>query len=105
PIAAAIERDLASLPETDITWRTPGGAERLDRLSISAWLDQQGASGWLRRLIEVAYTTEMGLECERQSALNLITFLDPGTEHFRVFGDSDERFHVRGGNDLIVQGL
>ncbi|HET6602945.1 MAG TPA: NAD(P)/FAD-dependent oxidoreductase [Xanthomonadaceae bacterium] len=110
PISAAIERDLASLPDEDITYRTPGGAEALDRMSITQWLDAQGldaqgASGWLRRLIQVAYTTEMGLECDRQSALNLITFLDPGTEHFRIFGDSDERFHVRGGNDLIVQGL
>lgn len=106
PLAAAIERDLASLPDDDITYRTPGGAAgALDRLSISEWLDAQGASGWLRTLIEVAYTTEMGLECDRQSALTLITFLDPGTGHFRIFGDSDERFHVRGGNDGIVHAL
>jgi monoamine oxidase len=68
-------------------------------------LDRNGASGWLRALIEVAYTTEMGLECEEQSALNFLTFIDPGTEAFRIFGESDERFHVRGGNDRIVQGL
>ena len=105
PLAAALERDLTTLPEEDITWRHPGGTEALDRMSISQWLDAQRASGWLRTLIEVAYTTEMGLECEQQSALNLITFLDPGTEHFRIFGESDERFHVRGGNDLVVQGL
>jgi monoamine oxidase len=105
PLAVAIERDLASLPDADITYSTPGGAEALDRMSITQWLDAQGAGGWLRKLIEVAYTTEMGLDCERQSALNLITFLSPGTEQFRIFGDSDERFHVRGGNDRIVQGL
>ena len=106
PLSAAIERDLATLPDDDITYRTPGGAAgALDRLSISEWLDAQGASGWLRTLIEVAYTTEMGLECDRQSALNLVTFLDPGTDHFRIFGDSDERFHVRGGNDGIVHAL
>ncbi|TAH43108.1 MAG: FAD-dependent oxidoreductase, partial [Gammaproteobacteria bacterium] len=73
--------------------------------SISQWLDRQGASGWLRKLIEVAYTTEMGLECDEQSALNLLTFIDPGTEAFRIFGESDERFHVRGGNDRIVTAL
>jgi monoamine oxidase len=47
----------------------------------------------------------MGLECGEQSALNLLTFIDPGTEAFRIFGESDERFHVRGGNDLIVKAL
>jgi monoamine oxidase len=59
----------------------------------------------LRKLIEVAYTTEMGLECEEQSALNFLTFIDPGTEAFKIFGESDERFHVRGGNDSIVRAL
>lgn len=105
PLAAAIQRDADSLPEADITYAAPGGCEALDRESMTAWLDRQGASGWLRRLIEVAYTTEMGLECTEQSALNFLTFIDPGTEAFRIFADSDERFHVRGGNDLIVQAL
>lgn len=105
PLAAAIRRDVETLPEAEITHAAPGGAEALDRLSIAQWLDRSGASGWLRTLIEVAFTTEMGLECEEQSALNFLTFIDPGTDRFRVFGDSDERFHVRGGNDRVVQRL
>ncbi|HET6546528.1 MAG TPA: FAD-dependent oxidoreductase [Rhodanobacteraceae bacterium] len=105
PIAAAIERDVATLPDADITWRTPGGAEALDRLTITGWFDKNGVDGWLRKLIDVAYTTEMGLECDQQSALNLLTFIgtDPGP--FRIFGESDERYHVRGGNDLIPRSL
>ncbi len=105
PIADAIARDAATLPDDDITLDAPGGAEALDRETISGWLDRHGASGWLRTLIEVAYTTEMGLECGEQSALNLLTFIDPGLEHFRIFGESDERYHVRGGNDLVVSTL
>lgn len=105
PLAAAIERDAATLPDAQITYAAPGGTEALDRETMSAWLDRAGASGWLRDLIEVAYTTEMGLECDEQSALNFLTFIDPSTEHFHIFGESDERYHVRGGNDLIVQGL
>jgi monoamine oxidase len=105
PLAAAVSRDADSLPKTEITYATPGGAQALDRESLSAWLDRNGATGWLRKLIEVAYTTEMGLECEEQSALNFLTFIDPGAEKFLVFGESDERFHVRGGNDRIVRGL
>lgn len=105
PIADAIARDAATLPDEEITYAASGGAEALDRESVAQWFDRHGVSGWLRRLIEVAYTTEMGLECEEQSALNLLTFIDPGTEALRVFGDSDERFHVRGGNDRIPRAL
>lgn len=105
PLAAAIRRDAGSLPEAEITHVAPGGAEALDREPLSRWLDRNGASGWLRKLIEVAYTTEMGLECDEQSALNFLTFIDPGTQKFLVFGESDERSHVRGGNDQIPQRL
>jgi hypothetical protein len=69
-------------------------------MSITQWFDRNGVSGWLRKLLDVAYTTEMGLEIDQQSALNFLTFV--GTEDkdaFRIFGESDERFHVRGGND------
>ena len=105
PLAAAIARDAGTLPDEEITYATPGGAEALDREPLSAWLDRNGASGWLRKLIDVAYTTEMGLECDQQSALNFLTFIDPGTDAFHVFGASDERYHVRGGNDQIPQRL
>ncbi|TWI06104.1 monoamine oxidase [Luteimonas cucumeris] len=106
PVAAAIERDLATLGDGDITHADHQNAQALDALSIAQWLDRNQVSGWLRKLIGVAYTTEMGLEIDQQSALNLLTFI--GTEdkdRFAVFGTSDERFHVRGGNDLIVHGL
>jgi monoamine oxidase len=105
PLAEAIRRDADSLPDAEITYSSPGGCEALDRETMTHWLDRNGASGWLRKLIEVAYTTEMGLECEEQSALNFLTFIDPGTEAFKIFGESDERFHVRGGNDSIVKSL
>ena len=105
PLALAIKRDADTLPDAQITWSAPGGAETLDRESMTQWLDRNGAAGWLRRLIEVAYTTEMGLECAEQSALNFLTFIDPGSDAFRIFGESDERFHVRGGNDRIPHAL
>jgi monoamine oxidase len=105
PLAEAIRRDADTLPEGQITYAAPGGAEALDRESLAHWLDRHGASGWLRTLLEVAYTTEMGLECDEQSALNFLTFIDPGIRHFHVFGESDERYHVRGGNDRIVHAL
>ncbi|HKU45113.1 MAG TPA: NAD(P)/FAD-dependent oxidoreductase [Polyangiales bacterium] len=94
PIAAAIQRDLASLERAT-----------LDAESLAAWFDRHGASGWIRSLLEVAYTTEMGLPCEQQSALNLLGFISAEPDPFRVFGASDERYHVRGGNDAIPREL
>jgi len=107
PVAAAIERDLVLLGDGELDYHDGNPQFRaLDALSIAQWLDRNAVSGWLRKLIDVAYTTEMGLEIGEQSALNLLTFI--GTEDadvFKVFGESDERFHVRGGNDLIPQRL
>ena len=105
PLAGRIDADLAAATGgEEVTWRSPRRAEALDRMSVSEWLDRAGADGWLRRLIEVGYTTEFGLEPGDQSALNLLTMIGTG-EPFEVFGESDERFHVRGGNDLIVRAL
>lgn len=107
PVAAAIEHDLAAAGDGDYDHRDRNpGFLALDAMNIAQWFDRNGVSGWLRKLLDVAYTTEMGLEIEQQSALNFLTFI--GTDDkdaFQVFGGSDERFHVRGGNDLIPQGL
>lgn len=107
PVAAAIERDLAGAGDGSYDHADRNAQFRaLDALSIAQWFDRNGVTGWLRKLLDVAYTTEMGLEIDRQSALNFLTFIGTGDEDaFKVFGSSDERFHVRGGNDLIPQAL
>src|SRR5262249_1952945 len=87
---------------------TVRGAE-LDQMSITDWINQTvpgGLSSPLGQLLEVAYTIEYGAECDVQSALNLIYllgYISPG--QFTVFGQSNEKYHVRGGNDQIVTQL
>ncbi len=107
PLVPAITTDVAALGEGALDYSDRNPAFRaLDAMSIADWLDKHGVSGWLRKLIDVAYTTEMGLEIDQQSALNFLTFI--GTQDadaFKVFGESDERFHVRGGNDQIPRML
>jgi monoamine oxidase len=106
PIADQIARDLETIGgDFDVTYRTPLGAASLDRMSMAEWLDRVGAAGWFRSLLDVGYTTEYGLEIAEQSALNLLLWIDPEPDPFRIYGDSDERYHVRGGNDRIVQAL
>jgi monoamine oxidase len=106
PVAAAIERDLAAAGDGNYDYRDANPVFReLDSISIAQWFDRNGVDGWLRKLLDVAYTTEMGLECEEQSALNLLTFIGTDADAFKVFGESDERSHVRGGNDLVPKAL
>ena len=87
---------------------TARGAE-LDQMSITDWINQTvpgGVASPLGQLLEVAYTIEYGAECDVQSALNLIYLLgynSPG--QFTLFGHSNEKYHVRGGNDQIVTAL
>src|SRR6185295_14234872 len=42
---------------------------------------------------------------DEQSSLNFLMLISSEPEPFKVFGDSDERFHVRGGNDQIPSAL
>src|SRR5262249_3258891 len=104
PVAARIEADLATIGE-DVTYRTPHGAEALDRLPLSQWLDRASVGGWMRSLLDVAYASEYGLPTGEQSALNMLFMIDPKPEPFRVFGESDERYHVRGGNERVTSAL
>ena len=83
---------------------TPRGAQ-LDRLSIVDWIEESVPGGMdspLGQLLEVAYTIEYGADASVQSSLNLVYLLGyRGLGKFRIFGASDEKYHVVGGNDQI----
>jgi monoamine oxidase len=78
----------------------------LDQLSIVDYLNETipegGASSKLGQLLDVAYNIEYGAESDVQSSLNLLYLLAySGQGQLRVFGPSNEKYHVRGGNDRI----
>jgi monoamine oxidase len=87
---------------------TPRGAQ-LDQMWIAQWIEQTvpgGRTSMLGQLLEVAYTIEYGEEATEQSALNLLYLLGfSGQGQLRLFGPSNEKYHVRGGNDQIISGL
>lgn len=84
-------------------------AKELDSMSIVDWIDQNiegGTDSEFGQLLCDAYTIEYGADCAEQSALNLISLVGGlNGSHFNVFGTSDERYRVRGGNDLIIEKL
>ncbi len=82
---------------------------RLDAMSIPDWLGGEGmlaSSALIRRLLERAYTGEYGLEVDEQSIFNLLYLIDhEEPDPFRIYGDSDERYHLREGSQAITNGL
>jgi monoamine oxidase len=81
----------------------------LDHMSIVDWINESvpgGIPSRLGRLLDVAYNIEYGAESSEQSSLNLLYLLGyVGPGQLRVFGKSDEKYHVRGGNDQIPARL
>ena len=81
----------------------------LDSMSITKWIEESvpGAmASRLGQLLDVAYNIEYGAECSEQSSLNLLYLLGySGQGQLRLFGPSNEKYHVRGGIDRISTGL
>jgi monoamine oxidase len=104
---AQADAEAAGFPITYDSY-TPRARE-LDLMSIRDWIVAYvpgGVSSVLGQLIDVAYTIEYGATIDVQSSLNLINLLGYSTlEDPQLFGESDEVFHVAGGNDRIVSRL
>ena len=81
---------------------TPAG-QFFDQMTVYDWITNYvpgGHSSQLGTLLNAAYNEEYGAETTSQSALNLIYLLGykagPGT--WSIYGASDERYHIAGGN-------
>ena len=81
----------------------------LDQMSIRDWINAYvpgGISSRLGQLLDVAYNIEYGAECTEQSSLNMLYLIGySGQGNLRIFGPSNEKYHVVGGNDLITDRL
>jgi monoamine oxidase len=93
----------ASYPTLYTTSTARGRA--LDNMSIADWIAAYvpgGAASKLGQLLDVAYNIEYGAETSDQSALNMLYLLGySGQGNLRIFGPSNEKFRVRGGNDQV----
>jgi len=81
----------------------------LDHLSVVDWINESvpgGINSKLGQLLDIAYNIEYGAESSEQSSLNLLYLLGySGPGQLRIFGRSNEKYHVRGGNDQIPMRL
>ena len=106
----AVVADEASAPfPTTFDSFTPAGAA-LDAMSVYDWIESRVPGGHgspLGALLDTAYAIEYGADTREQAALNLIYLLafQPDPPALAVFGESDERFHIRGGNQRLPEAI
>jgi monoamine oxidase len=106
----AVKKDLiaASFPTLYNNYTSAGLG--LDHLSVYDWIETRvpgGHNSPMGQLLDVAYNIELGADTPVQSALNLIYLLgfQPTPGNFRIFGRSDERYHLIGGNEGLPRAI
>ena len=82
----------------------------LDHLSLYDWIESRvpgGHGSSMGQLLDVAYNIEYGNVTSQQSSLNLVYLLgfSPVPGNFSIFGASDERYHLVGGNERLPQAV
>ena len=106
PIAKQLAEDQEKLTDKNDEWTKH--ARKLDKISIKAYLDQfRGkAEDWALDLIDIAYNIEFGLLTEDQSSLAMVDFIGTDLEKpFEMFGESDEKWRIKGGSSVLINAL
>jgi monoamine oxidase len=88
---------------------TPAGV-MFDQMTVYDWIENYvpgGHNSRFGRMLDAAYNEEYGAETKGQAALNLMYLLgfqaSPG--NFSIFGKSDERYHIAGGNEQLPEAI
>jgi len=118
---ADIDRDFAAvLPALSVDAKTLGDdlptyaahttAQRaLDRMPASQWIATRvpgGAASRFGQLLVNAYGEELGGDPDEISAVTVVSLLAGSPQdRFSPYEESDQRFHIRGGNDQLVAKL
>ncbi len=110
PAWNAVKKDLNSAPFPTLYNRFTQAGLALDHLSLFDWIETRvpgGHTSPMGRLLDVAYNIEYGNITQEQSSLNLVYLLgfQPVPGDFRIFGASDERYHIFGGNEQLPQAI
>ncbi|MEU2545906.1 NAD(P)/FAD-dependent oxidoreductase [Streptomyces roseolus] len=105
----ALRRDLSEAGEVFWNRTTPTGTA-LDTMSVYEWIESRvpgGHASPLGKFIDVAYNVEYGADTTEQSSLALVLLMgyqtNPG--NFNVWGLSNERYHITGGNDRLPNAI
>jgi monoamine oxidase len=105
PVFAVLKQQLKAAPITQYNHYNAIGYQ-LDHISIYDWIEQYvpgGHTSTMGQLLDVAYNSEFGRETTVQSSLNLLYLLafQPHPGVLNIYGISDERYHIEGGNQQL----
>ncbi|TAN31736.1 FAD-dependent oxidoreductase [bacterium] len=106
PVYNALQSDIKSAPFPTLYNSFTAAGQALDNMSNYQWIESRvpgGHTSPMGQLIDVSYATEFGLDSTAQSSLNIVYLLgfQPKPVKFSIFGTSDERFHITGGNQQL----
>ncbi|WP_030207478.1 NAD(P)/FAD-dependent oxidoreductase [Streptomyces sp. NRRL S-87] len=104
-----LRRDLQESGEVAWNATTPAGTA-LDEMTLYEWIESRVPGGHgspLGRFMDVAYNVEYGADTVDQSALALVLLMgyQPNPGNFNVWGLSNERYHITGGNDRLPRAI
>jgi monoamine oxidase len=110
PVRDAAKRDLTAAGYPTLYNKFKPAGYALDQMSVYDWIETRvpgGHASAFGRLLDVAYNEEYGAETTDQSSLNILYLLayQPGPNGFEVFGVSDERYHIAGGNQQLPEAI
>lgn len=110
PVYNALKKDLNSAPFPTLYNSYTQAGYDLDHMSLYDWIESRVPGGHTSRmglLLDVAYNTEYGNVTQVQSSLNLVYLLGFQTKpgNFSIFGLSDERYHMVGGNEQLPRAI
>lgn len=105
PVFEVLKQQLKAAPITMYNHYNSTGYQ-LDHISIYDWIEQYvpgGHTSTMGQLLDVAYNSEFGRETTVQSSLNLLYLLafQPKRDTLSIYGTSDERYHIEGGNQQL----
>jgi monoamine oxidase len=103
----AIDADLRLISSTPTAGNYTDADVLFDNINLLEYLETRQAGDLIKAAINASYMAEYGLELEEQSCLNFLLVVrdieNSEASPFHIF--SDERYHIVGGNEQIVQGL
>ena len=111
PVFRALKADNAAAPFPTLYNSFTQAGFDLDHMSLFDWIESRvpgGQASNMGQLLDVAYNIEYGNVTAQQSSLNIVYLLfNPplARNGFTVFGASDERFHIKGGNQRLPKAI
>src|SRR5438105_9611801 len=110
PVWTNVKKDVTDAGYPTLYNSSTQAGRDLDAMSVYDWIESRvpgGHASPMGQLLDVAYNIEYGNVTQEQSSLNLIYLLgfQPVPGNFRVFGASDERYHIAGGNEQLPQAI